>query len=52
VRINPALKAAGSGEVEEGRRYTEDDFNRVIEIRARVTGTDGVLDEQDLRIFQ
>jgi type I restriction enzyme R subunit len=23
------------GEIEEGRRYTEDDFNRVIEIRAR-----------------
>ena len=23
------------GEVEEGRRYTEDDFNRIIEIRAR-----------------
>jgi type I restriction enzyme, R subunit len=23
------------GEIEEGRRYTEDDFNRVIEIKER-----------------
>lgn len=34
------------GEVEEGRRYTEDDFNRVIEIREREQYRVGVFMEQ------
>jgi type I site-specific restriction endonuclease len=44
------------GNVEAGRRYTERDFNRIIEIQAsycqRVTANDGEQGNQYLRDFQ